>query len=135
MLFRCGEHVNIRKGAHLSDSITLGDYSGIGENAYLGGTVVIGKDVMMGSDCKFFAINHNTRDCSVPMRTQGFAEDRPIVIEDDVWIGANVIVCAGVHVGKGAILGAGSVIRKDVPPCAVVIGNPAQILRYRKPLE
>ena len=62
---------------------------------------------------------------------QGFAEIRPICIEDDVWIGDNVIILPGVHVGQGAILGAGSVIREDVPPYAVMVGNPAFVMRYR----
>ena len=54
-----------------------------------------------------------------------------IVIENDVWFGHSVIILSGVHIGNGAVIGAGSVVAKDVPPYAVVIGNPAKILRFR----
>ncbi len=53
------------------------------------------------------------------------------MIEDDVWIGANVIILPGVHVKKGAVIGAGSIVTKDVPGYAIVAGNPAKIIRYR----
>lgn len=53
-----------------------------------------------------------------------------IVIEDDVWIGFNAIIRKGIKIGKGAIVGAGSVVTKDVPPYAIVVGNPAQIIKY-----
>jgi acetyltransferase-like isoleucine patch superfamily enzyme len=54
---------------------------------------------------------------------------RPVRIDDDVWIGRNVIILKGVHIGVGAIVGAGSVVTKDVPSYAVVAGNPAKIVR------
>jgi acetyltransferase-like isoleucine patch superfamily enzyme len=55
----------------------------------------------------------------------------PIVIEDEVWIGTRAIILSGVKIGKGAIIAAGSVITKDVPPYAIVGGNPAKIIKYR----
>jgi maltose O-acetyltransferase len=65
------------------------------------------------------------------MTEQGIAEDRPIVVEDDVWFGAAVIVLPGVRVGHGSVIGAGSIVTKDVPPFACVAGSPARILKYR----
>ena len=65
------------------------------------------------------------------MNRQGLAPDRPIVIEDDVWIGAGVVVLPGRRIGRGSIVGAGSVVAHDVPPFAVVAGNPAQVVKYR----
>lgn len=56
--------------------------------------------------------------------------ESPVIIEDHVWIGFNSIILKGVRIGKGAIIGAGTVVVKDVPPFAVVIGNPAKIIRY-----
>lgn len=57
--------------------------------------------------------------------------EKPCKIESDVWIGANAIVLRGVHVGIGAVIGAGSVVTRDVPPFAVVVGVPARIIKYR----
>lgn len=128
----CGKHVKIRPGAQLSRGVSLGDYSEVGPHAYLHGTIQIGDYVMMGRDVKIITRNHGSRDTEVPMKLQGWTPVRPVVIEDDVWIGSNVIILPGVHVGKGAILGAGAVIREDVPPYAVMAGNPAFVLKYRK---
>nr|WP_276612123.1 DapH/DapD/GlmU-related protein [Kineococcus vitellinus] len=66
------------------------------------------------------------------MNRQGFREDRPIVIEDDVWIGAGCIVLPGRRIGTGSIVGAGSVVVSDVPPWTVVAGNPARIVKKRR---
>lgn len=60
------------------------------------------------------------------------AESRgPIIIEDDVWIGTDVTILSGITVGKGAVIAAGSMIVKDVPPYAIMGGNPAKVIRYR----
>jgi maltose O-acetyltransferase len=65
------------------------------------------------------------------MIQQGFEARRPVIIEDDVWIGINVILLPGLTVGRGAIVAAGSVVTKDVPPDAIVGGNPARVIRSR----
>lgn len=62
-------------------------------------------------------------------RNQGILTSKPITIEDDVWIGANVTVCGGVTIGKGSVIGAGSVVTKDIPPLVVAAGNPCRVLR------
>lgn len=59
----------------------------------------------------------------------------PIIIEDEVWIGTNAIILSGVTIGKGAIIGAGSVVTKNIPPYAIVGGNPASIVKYRYSAE
>jgi maltose O-acetyltransferase len=66
------------------------------------------------------------------MNQQGFSQERPVVIGDDVWIGGQVIILPGVKVGSHSIIGAGSVVTKDVPQYAVVGGNPAKVIKFRK---
>ncbi len=77
--------------------------------------------------------NHLFKDPNKPIQLQG-SEAKGIIIEDDVWIGHSVSVLDGVRVGKGSVLGAGSVINKDVPPYSVVGGIPAKVLRKRSSL-
>ena len=132
ILAKCGKQVNIEKGADFPSSVELGDYSGIGIRAQINGKVIIGNDVMMGPDVCIYARNHAFDRTDIPMDRQGFAPEQPVIIGDDVWIGARVIILPGVHIGTGAILGAGAVVTKDVPDYAVVGGNPARVLKMRK---
>lgn len=60
---------------------------------------------------------------------------RDVIVEEDVWIGINVTLLAGAHIGRGAIIGAGAVVRGEVPPYAVVIGNPARIIKFKWSVE
>lgn len=60
---------------------------------------------------------------------------RDIVVEEDVWLGINVTLLSGAHIGRGAIVGAGTVVRKEIPPYAVVIGNPARIIKFKYSIE
>lgn len=127
-----GENVNIQKNAQLGAHISIGDNSGIGANCVLADYVSIGKNVMMGPNCYFVTSNHAFSNVKIPMMQQGFSERKPIYIEDDVWIGYGCIFLPGVRVGKGAIVGAGAVVTKDVTPFSIVGGNPAKVIRYRK---
>lgn len=108
----------------------IGDYSGIGMHSYIG-TVKIGHDVMIGEELIAISRNHAFGSRELPMRLQGFQQDRPITIEDDVWIGTRVTLLPGVNIGRGAIIGAGSVVTKNVPPFTVVAGNPARPVKSR----
>jgi maltose O-acetyltransferase len=127
---KCGKNVDIGRKAKLSAGLILGDNSGIGDNCYIQGTVKIGRNVMMAPNVSLIASNHNFSRVDIPMNKQGSC-DKPIVIEDDVWIGFGVIVLAGVTVGTGSVIAAGAVVSKDVPPFSVVGGIPAKILKMR----
>jgi maltose O-acetyltransferase len=133
-IFRfCGRNVNIEQGAdfYTGWEIEIGDHSSLGINARLPYDLKVGKDVMMGPDVVMIGENHQSTKRDVPMRLQGYKTFPPIRIEDDVWIGARVIVLPGVTIGKGAIIGAGAVVTKDVPAYAICVGNPARVIRFR----
>jgi maltose O-acetyltransferase len=133
----CGRGVNIEHGAdfEMGSTIEIGDRSGIGVDAWIRAILIIGNDVMMGPQAIFYSKYHNFDRTDIPIIDQGMGDYEKIVIEDDVWIGARVIVLKGVHIGKGAILGAGSVVTKDVPSYSIVAGNPARVIKWRKKAE
>ena len=68
----------------------------------------------------------------IPMRGQGSTPARKVTVSSDVWIGARVIILPGVTIGQGAIIAAGAVVTKDVPPFSVVGGVPARVIKFRK---
>ena len=88
------------------------------------GGIIVGNDVFIGPKVNLITINH---DVNPDNRSATYG--RPIVIEDKVWIGINSTILPGVRIGYGAIVGAGSVVTKDVPAMTVVAGNPARIIK------
>lgn len=131
MFDECGSKVDIGRRISFSSQFSLGDRSSVGDNAYILGKVTIGKDVMMAANCAFIASNHNTERVDIPMNRQG-GVDAPITIGDDVWICYGSTICAGVKIGNGAVVAAGSVVTKDVPEYAIVGGIPAKIIKIRQ---
>lgn len=92
--------------------------------------VSLGNDVLLGPNVVINDSNHLFKDRDKPITTQGHTAEE-IVIEDDVWIAANSVILKGVHIGKGAVVAAGSVVTKDVPPYTVVAGVPARKIKNR----
>lgn len=130
-----GENINIERGARFGDGseAEIGDNSQIGVDFELLGPAMfkIGSNVMMGPEVIFITINHKFDRLDTPMEVQGHNEPKQITIGDDVWIAARAIILSGVRIGKGAIVGAGAVVTKEVPEYAIVGGNPAKVIRYR----
>jgi maltose O-acetyltransferase len=110
--------------------LSIGERCQINQNTQVK-TAIIGNDVMIAPGVVLLDRVHCTDQVDIPMTQQGVSERTPVVIENDVWIGQNAILMPGVHVGKGAIVGAGAVVTKDVPNMAVVAGVPARIIRMR----
>jgi galactoside O-acetyltransferase len=95
-----------------------------------GGSIVVCFQTAIGPGTVVRASNHKFDDRNVPIMDQGHIPGR-IVIEDDVWIGANCVITPDVVIGHGAVVGAGAVVTKDVPPFAVVGGVPAKVIGWR----
>lgn len=94
------------------------------------GEVVFGDNFHSGTDCLIITSNHNY-DIGKKIPYDETHILKKIVIEDNVWFGDRVIVLGNVTIGEGAIIQAGAVVVKDVPPCAIVGGNPATIFKFR----
>lgn len=132
LLGKVGKNVNIERGAKLQREIDIGDNSGLGVNSDINGRVIIGKNVLMAPDVVIYTKNHAYREKKRTIMAQGYAPSEPVIIGDDVWICRRVMIMPGVTVGNGAVIAAGAVVAKDVPPYAVVGGNPAKIIKYRE---
>lgn len=128
--FLARSYINAQEG-----HITIGDRVSFNVNNFIAcgnrGEIVFGSDIITGPNVVFAASDHTYKDLSSPIKTQ---EARPgkIVIEDDVWIGANVVVTRDVRIGKGAIVGAGSVVTHSVDSYSIVGGVPTRVIGSRK---
>ncbi len=132
----CGDRLVVEKKAYFGNGkdFTVGNEGGIGYNfKSLNRIVKIGNYLMMAEDVLFIGGGHDFSRIDIPMGHQYDLPKTPLTIDDDVWIGARAIILPGCkRIGKGAIIGAGSVVTKDVPDYAIVGGNPARIIKYRK---
>lgn len=128
---KCGNNVNVEKGAVVSSKVAIGDNSGLGKHCEINGETIIGSNVMMGPECVIFSSNHRFDRTDIPMIEQGFQKSKTVIIGDDVWIGRRTMLLPGVTIGKGVVIGCGAVVTKDVPDYAVIGGVPAKILKYR----
>lgn len=97
--------------------------------------IYISKNVMIGPHCVLAAGNHEFRNLELPMIKAGSFSNGPIVIEEDVWIGANCTITDNVRIGRGAIVGANSLVNKNIDPYAIVGGVPARFISSRLDLN
>lgn len=110
-------------------NIEMGSGSNIGRDSWISSDTVFGENVMTGPAIVILSYNHATRIDGTPFNQQGYTTRKPVIIEDNVWIGTRVIILSGVRVGCNSVIGAGAVVTKDVPPNCVVAGNPARIVK------
>ncbi len=112
--------------------ILIGDYSRIGLGNTIIGPVHIGNHVHLAQNITVSGLNHSYENISQYIHQQPVSKAL-ITIEDDVWIGSNSIIVAGISIHKHSVIGAGSIVTKDVPAYCVAVGNPAQIIRKYNP--
>lgn len=129
-----GKDTKVHSRVHFGKGLAvhLGEESSLNRGMWIGNDTVIGNHVMFGPEVTILSGSHNFGDVSIPMTKQGATERRAVVIGNDVWIGTRTIILPGVKIGNHAIVGAGSIVTKDVPDWAICAGNPARVIRYRK---
>jgi acetyltransferase-like isoleucine patch superfamily enzyme len=115
--------------------ITIGNQVGIGANCMLsavsGNRLEIGNQVMIAPFVYIGGTSYNFERTDIPIYEQGVNPQGGSRIGDNVWLGANVTILDGVNIGQGAIVAAGAVVTKDIPPLGIAAGVPARLLRYR----
>lgn len=130
----CGKHVNVEHGVIFGKGIDveIGDFSGIGINAVIPSNSKIGNYVMMGPNCYALCKNHDFSRLDIPMVLQGYTPNEPLIIEDNVWIGRDVLMTPGRTIKEGSIVAAGCVLCKDFPEYSIIGGNPSRLIKSRK---
>lgn len=111
-----GHHLHFGSGVYANSNLTLVD----------DGHIYVGNKVMIGPNVTITTANHPI----IPeLRERALQYNKDVYIEDNVWIGAGVVICPGVRIGKNTVIGAGSIVTKDVPENAVAYGNPCRVSR------
>jgi acetyltransferase-like isoleucine patch superfamily enzyme len=126
-----GRHsvLDIRNG-----SAEIGDDTSVGATCRLGcdgGATRIGRYVMIAAYCYIGGGAHGSDRTDIPMALQSNVSKGGVTIEDDVWIGAGSLVMDGVRIGRGSIVGAGSLVTRDIPALSIAFGSPARVVRSR----
>jgi acetyltransferase-like isoleucine patch superfamily enzyme len=125
---------SIARNVFFQGKVTIGEGTAISDNCLFHGSkagISIGRKVMIAPNCVLVAFDHGYQDLETPMIDQRW-EDAPVIIDDDVWIAANCTITKGLRLGKGCIVGANSVVTRDVEPFAIVGGVPARVIGTRK---
>nr|WP_158645717.1 acyltransferase [Stackebrandtia albiflava] len=133
--------LRIGADAHIGTDSALRAHEGslrVGDRCVLGARVTvncyldvhIGEDTLIADDVYVIDFDHVFDGVDVPIKDQGIRK-APVRIGSDCWLGTKVVVCRGVTIGDGAVVGAGAVVTRDVPPRAVVAGVPARVIGHR----
>lgn len=113
--------LNVRMWGAENEELLIGDLCSIAEDVIF----------VLGGNHEYRKISTFPADVKFKGRTHEAYSNGPIIVADDVWIGMRSLILSGVHLGQGSVIAAGSVVTKDVPPYAIVGGNPAKIIKYR----
>lgn len=129
--FSIGDYSVVESFACINNAVgdvTIGNHTRVGLHNTIIGPVKIGNHVNLAQGITVTALNHNFGDTRKRIDEQGVSTNN-VIIEDDVWIGANAVILPGVKIGTHCVVAAGAVITKDVPPHSLVAGVPAKIIK------
>ena len=131
---KCGANVTVHRGAYFGSGrkLSIGANSNLGVNSFINarGGISLGENVLMGPDVMILTGMHNFRNINVPIQEQPM-DYAPVLIGNDVWLGARVVVLPGKTIGDGCVIGANSVVSKDIPAYSVAAGAPIKIIKSR----
>lgn len=131
-----GDNVHIQKGFNIDSPNNVK----IGSNVYVGpnntwygfGGITVGDGTIFAHNVEIMTRNHNyNSDDLESIPYDKTYVNKPVILKENVWVGSNVLIVPGITIGEGVVIGMGAVVTKDVPPYAVVGGNPARIIKYR----
>lgn len=126
-------HVSISPNVRIRGLVIIGEGSSVAQNCTITGLLAgvrLGRNVMIAPNVVIVAFNHGTADALSPMSLQPI-EEAAVVIEDDVWVGANVTIGRGVTIGCGSIIGANSFVNVNVAAGSIMAGVPVELIRKR----
>jgi acetyltransferase-like isoleucine patch superfamily enzyme len=120
----------------IGGTITVGDGCSFAGDVTISAavSVTLGRDVLVARGVHISDHDHAFTDPGRPARRQGITNAAPVMVGDGAWLGHNVTVTAGVSIGRGAVIAAGAVVTRDVPPCSLAVGIPAQVVRSWAPV-
>jgi len=134
LLITVGDRVAFRDDVYLGGNgkLIIGSYTAINAGCLITAMerVEIGSNVMLAPRVYILDVDHSFDRRDIPIAQQGY-KVQPVVIEDDVWVGAGAVITKGVRIGRGAIIGANSVVTRDVPQYAIAAGVPARVIKVR----
>jgi len=129
--FRLGRYSVIESGACINNAVgdvIIGDHTRVGLHNTVIGPVTIGSHVNLAQGITITALNHNFSETGRRIDEQGIST-KHVIIEDDVWIGANAVILPGVRIGTHSVVAAGAIVTKDVPSHSLVAGVPAKLIK------
>lgn len=129
--FKLGENSTIEDFCTINNGvgdIIIGNGVRIGMSNVLIGPIQIGNNVIFAQNIVTSGLNHGYEDINIPINKQ-LTYTSKITVEDDCWIGANVVITAGVTIGKHCVIAAGAIVTKNIPPFSVAVGNPAKVIK------
>ncbi len=113
--------------------VEIGHHVLLNSGTKIGGQngVIIGNHVLLSYNVNIVSEDHAYDNPLLPTKSQGYKKTGPIIIEDDVWIGANAVIMPNINIGRGAIVGANAVVTKNVEPYTIIGGVPAKLIKFR----